>query len=78
MWTRATPPASLPTPNCRIAKLPDCPISALSLYEPAYVMMVQGRYFMIDQGKLQKGRGWAYLVGIVIVAVVAVWKYLIR
>jgi hypothetical protein len=29
---------------------------------------------MIDHEKLQKGRGWAYLVGIVIFVVVAVWK----
>lgn len=30
---------------------------------------------MIDQEKLQKGRGWAYLVGVVIFAAVVVWKF---
>ena len=33
---------------------------------------------MIDQEKLQKGRGWAYLVGVVFVAIVAGWKYVTR
>jgi hypothetical protein len=33
---------------------------------------------MIDQEKLQKGRGWAYLAGIVIVVVIAAWKYMTR
>jgi hypothetical protein len=33
---------------------------------------------MIDNEKLQKGRGWAYLAGIVIFAAVAAWKFLLR
>jgi len=33
---------------------------------------------MIDQEKFQKGRGWAYLVGIVIFVVVAVWRFVTR
>jgi hypothetical protein len=33
---------------------------------------------MIDHEKLQKGRGWAYLVGIVIFVVVAAWKLVTR
>jgi hypothetical protein len=33
---------------------------------------------MIDQERFQKGRGWAYLVGIVVFVAVAVWKFAIR
>jgi hypothetical protein len=33
---------------------------------------------MIDHEKLQKGRGWAYLVGIAIFVAVAVWKIVAR
>jgi hypothetical protein len=33
---------------------------------------------MIDQERLQKGRGWAYLVGVIVFVVVAVWKFTIR
>ena len=33
---------------------------------------------MIDQGKFQKGRGWAYLVGIVVFVAVVAWKYVTR
>jgi hypothetical protein len=33
---------------------------------------------MIDQEKLQKGRGWAYALGIVVFVAVAVWKFAIR
>ncbi len=33
---------------------------------------------MIDYKELQKGRGWAYLTGIVIFLVVIVWKYVTR
>ncbi len=33
---------------------------------------------MIDQEKFQKGRGWAYAVGIVVFVAVAVWKFIIR
>jgi hypothetical protein len=33
---------------------------------------------MIDKEKLQNGRAWAYLVGIVIFAAVAAWKFLVR
>jgi hypothetical protein len=33
---------------------------------------------MIDQERFQKGRGWAYLVGIVVFVVVAVWKFAIH
>jgi len=33
---------------------------------------------MMDQEKLQKGRAWAYLAGIVLVLIVAAWKYVIR
>lgn len=33
---------------------------------------------MIDHEKLQKARGWAYLVGLVIIAAVVVWKYVAR
>jgi hypothetical protein len=33
---------------------------------------------MIDHEKLQKGRGWAYLAGIVIFAIVVAWKFITR
>jgi hypothetical protein len=33
---------------------------------------------MLDQERFQKARGWAYLVGIVIIAAVVVWKYVAR
>jgi hypothetical protein len=33
---------------------------------------------MIDQKKLQEGRGWAYAVGIVIFVVVVAWKFVTR
>jgi hypothetical protein len=33
---------------------------------------------MIDNETLQKGRGWAYLAGIVIFLAVAAWKFLAR
>lgn len=33
---------------------------------------------MIDQEKLQKGRSWAYAVGIVVFVAVAVWKFVAR
>jgi hypothetical protein len=33
---------------------------------------------MIDHEKLQKGRVWAYAVGIVVFVVVAVWKFVAR
>jgi hypothetical protein len=33
---------------------------------------------MIDQGRFQKGRGWAYLVGLVAFVVVALWKFATR
>jgi hypothetical protein len=33
---------------------------------------------MIDQEKLQKGRGWAYAVGVVVFVAVVVWKFVIR
>jgi hypothetical protein len=33
---------------------------------------------MIDHEKLQKGRAWAYAVGIVIFVVAVAWKYLAR
>jgi hypothetical protein len=33
---------------------------------------------MIDQEKIQKGRGWAYAVGIFIFVAVVVWKVVIR
>jgi hypothetical protein len=33
---------------------------------------------MIDHEKLQKGRGWAYAVGIVAFVAVVLWKYVAR
>jgi hypothetical protein len=33
---------------------------------------------MVDHEKLQKGRGWAYLAGIVIFVAVVVWKFVGR
>jgi hypothetical protein len=33
---------------------------------------------MIDHEKLQKGRGWAYLLGIALVAATVAWKLLVR
>jgi hypothetical protein len=33
---------------------------------------------MIDHEKLQKGRAWGYAAGIVLVLVVAAWKYFAR
>jgi hypothetical protein len=33
---------------------------------------------MISHEKFQKGRGWAYLAGIVIFVMVAAWKFLVR
>jgi hypothetical protein len=33
---------------------------------------------MIDQERFQKGRGWAYLAGIVVFVIVAAWKFAIR
>jgi hypothetical protein len=30
---------------------------------------------MIDEEKLQKGRAWAYVVGIVIFVIVVLWKF---
>jgi hypothetical protein len=33
---------------------------------------------MIDHEKFQKGRGWAYAVGIVVFVAVVVWKLAIR
>jgi hypothetical protein len=33
---------------------------------------------MLSHEKFQKGRGWAYLAGIVIVVVVAAWKFVAR
>jgi len=33
---------------------------------------------VIDQEKLQKGRGWAYLAGIVIFVAVVAGKFLVR
>ncbi len=33
---------------------------------------------MIDHEKLQKGRGWAYVVGIVVFVVVVLWKLAAR
>jgi hypothetical protein len=40
--------------------------------------MVQVRRFMIDNEKLQKGRGWAYLAGVVIFVAVVAWKFATR
>jgi hypothetical protein len=36
------------------------------------------RLSMVDHEKLQKGRGWAYLAGIVIFVAVVVWKFVGR
>jgi len=33
---------------------------------------------MIDHEKFQKGRGWAYLAGLVIFVAVVVWKFATR
>jgi len=33
---------------------------------------------MIDQEKLQEGRGWAYLAGIIVFLTVVAWKFLVR
>ena len=33
---------------------------------------------MIEQEKLQEGRGWAYAVGIIIFVAVVVWKVVIH
>lgn len=33
---------------------------------------------MMDQEKLQKGRAWAYAVGIVVFVIVAVWRFAAR
>jgi hypothetical protein len=33
---------------------------------------------MIDQERYQKGRGWAYVVGLIAFVVVAVWKFATR
>jgi hypothetical protein len=33
---------------------------------------------MIDHEKFQKGRGWAYLAGIIIFIVVVAWKVVTR
>jgi len=33
---------------------------------------------MLDHEKLQKGRAWGYVAGIVLVLVVAGWKYFTR
>jgi hypothetical protein len=33
---------------------------------------------MIDQEKLQKGRAWGYVAGIVLVLMVVVWKFVAR
>jgi hypothetical protein len=33
---------------------------------------------MIDQENFQKGRGWAYLAGIVIFVAVVAWKFVTR
>jgi hypothetical protein len=33
---------------------------------------------MIDHEKLQKGRAWGYVGGIVLVAILVVWKFVIR
>ena len=33
---------------------------------------------MIDHEKLQKGRGWVYVVGIVVFVVVVLWKLAAR
>lgn len=33
---------------------------------------------MIDHEKFQKGRGWAYLAGIIIFIVVVAWKFVTR
>jgi len=33
---------------------------------------------MIDQEKLQKGRAWGYVAGLVVFIIVAVWKFVVR
>jgi hypothetical protein len=33
---------------------------------------------MMDQEKLQKGRAWAYVAGIVLVLIVVAWKFVTR
>jgi hypothetical protein len=33
---------------------------------------------MIDQERFQKGRGWAYAVGIIVFVAVAAWKFATR
>jgi hypothetical protein len=33
---------------------------------------------MIDHEKFQKGRGWAYLAGVVVFAAVVVWRLVVR
>jgi hypothetical protein len=33
---------------------------------------------MIDQERFQKGRAWAYVVGIVVFVVVVAWKFAAR
>jgi len=33
---------------------------------------------MIDQEKLQKGRAWGYVAGIVLILMVVAWKFVIR
>jgi hypothetical protein len=33
---------------------------------------------MIDQEKLEKDRAWAYLAGLVVFLIVAVWKFVVR
>jgi hypothetical protein len=33
---------------------------------------------MIDKEKLQKGRAWAYLAGLVVFVLVAAWKFVVR
>lgn len=33
---------------------------------------------MIDHEKLQKGRAWAYVVGIAVFVIVAAWRFVVR
>jgi hypothetical protein len=33
---------------------------------------------MMDHEKLQKGRAWAYVAGLVLFAIVAAWKFVAR
>ena len=33
---------------------------------------------MIDQGKFQRGRGWAYLVGIAVFVAVVAYRFVVR